>query len=204
VLLLVRHGETEANRRGQYLGRADIELTARGIAQAKALADRLPRPDLVLSSPLRRARQTAEALSASIELDERWIELDYGPLDQKPVGQIPAGLADRWHRDAHFAPPGVETLATLSARVHAACDDLAVRAHDSVVVVVTHVGPIKAALAWALGVPPAVAGRLFVEDAGVSRIDLDGGRRVVRWFNRYGEQPGDGLEEPGGGLPPSG
>jgi broad specificity phosphatase PhoE len=204
VLLLVRHGETQANRRGQYLGRGDSELTSRGMAQIAALADVLPRPDVVVSSPLGRARRTAEALSASIEIDQRWIELDYGPLDQQPVGQVPADLADRWRRDAAFAPPGVETLSALSARVHEACDDLVARAQTSVVIVVTHVGPIKAALTWALGVPVTVADRLFVEDAGISRIDFDGDRRSVRWFNRFGQQSGQGIEESGGGLAPRG
>jgi len=203
-LLLVRHGETEANRCGLYLGHRDSELTSRGLAQIAALADVLPRPDVVVSSPLARARLTAEALSAPIEIDPRWIELDYGPLDHQPVGQLPADVADRWRRDADFAPPGVETLSALSARVHQACDDLVARARTSVVIVITHVGPIKAALTWALDVPVTVAGRLFVEDAGISRIDVDGDGRRVRWFNRFGQQTGQGIEESGGGLMPRG
>jgi broad specificity phosphatase PhoE len=204
VLLLVRHGETEANRRAQYLGRADIELTARGVAQVAAMRRILPRPDVVVSSPLRRARQTAEALSASIEIDARWIELDYGPLDLQPIGHVAADLSERWRRDAEFAPPGVETLSALSARVNKACDDLVGRAQTSVVIVVTHVGPIKAALAWALDVPVTIADRLFVEDAGLSRIDIDGDRRIVRWLNRFGEQPGESIEESAGGAAPCG
>lgn len=190
MLLLVRHGETEANRQGRYLGRADLELTARGRAQAERLAHDLPRPDLVISSPLRRARETAAALTASFDVDERWIELDYGPFDQQPVGAGPPDLLERWRRDPTFAPPGVETFAALSARVSEACDQLAAAAESSVVIVVTHVGPIKAALCWALGLPPAGAERLFVEDAAVSRLDIVGGERVVRWFNRFGYQPG--------------
>src|SRR5690242_12814952 len=141
VLLLVRHGETDANRRHCYLGRADLELTDRGRAQARALAAVLPRPDVVVSSPLRRTRETAEALVGSVEIDERWIELDYGPLDLQPVGQVPAELHERWRRDPEFAPPGVEALSALWSRVHAACDDLVARAEASVVIVVTHVGP---------------------------------------------------------------
>jgi broad specificity phosphatase PhoE len=204
LLLLVRHGETAANRRGQYLGRADLELTARGRAQATALVGMLPRPDRVVSSPLRRARQTAQGFGDSIEIDERWIELDYGPLDLQPVGHAPAALLERWRSDPEFAPPGVETLSALWSRVHEACDDLIEAADGSVVVVVTHVGPIKAALGWALGVDATVAERLFVEDAGVSRIDIAGGERVVRWFNRFGQQPGERVEEPVGRLAPSG
>jgi broad specificity phosphatase PhoE len=204
MLILVRHGETEANRLGRYLGRADLELTGRGRAQIEAVARVLPTPDVVVSSPLLRARQTAELLGGPIEIDERWIELDYGPLDLTPVGAVAPDVAERWRRDPDFAPPGVETLSSLWRRVHPACDALLPRAETSVVVVVTHVGPIKAALGWALGVPPTFADRLFVEDAGVSRIDIEGTRRIVRWFNRFGQQPGDGVEEPGSRVPPRG
>ena len=208
MLLLVRHGETEANRLGRYLGRADPDLTERGRSQVAVLAERLPKPDLVVSSPLRRARQTADALATSlatpVQVDERWIELDYGELDGRPVGEVPVDLLERWQGDPEFAPPGGEPLAMLWARVHAACDHLARQAEDSVVIVVTHVSPVKAALGWALGAPATLAQRLFVEDAGVSRIDLHGGARVVRWFNRFGDEPGEGVEEAGGRLAPGG
>ena len=60
----------------------------------------------------------------------------------------------------------------------------------AVVVVVTHVSPIKAAMAWALDVPETIAWRMYVEDASVSRIDFEPAGPVVRWFNR--------------GLPPTG
>jgi broad specificity phosphatase PhoE len=191
MLLLVRHAETDANRSGLYLGRTDPVLTARGRDQAAEVASMLPRPDMVISSPLRRARQTAEAFAVEFEIDERWMELDYGPLDGHPIGDVPPEIDERWRRDPGFAPPGVETLSALTARVHAACRDLATRAESSVVVVVSHVSPIKAALGWALDAPATVAGRLFVEDAGVSRIEFIQGRPVVRWFNRFGNQPGE-------------
>ena len=59
-----------------------------------------------------------------------------------------------------------------------------VRAARATIVVVTHVSPIKAALAWALGAPVEIAWRMYVEDAGVSRIDAGPEGPVVRWFNR--------------------
>ena len=204
MLLLVRHGETEANRLGLYLGRADPDLTARGRRQVAALTEVLPPPDVVVSSPMRRARQTADAFAAPVEIDERWIELDYGELDQQPVGQVPSEMYVRWRADPDYAPPGGEALSALWARVHAACDDLVARAESSVVIVVTHVSPIKAAIGWALGTPATLADRLFVEDAGVSRIDVDGGERIVRWFNRYGHQPGERSEEAVGRVAPRG
>ena len=204
MLILVRHGETAANRAGQYLGRADPPLTARGREQAARLAGVLPPADHIVTSPLQRARQTAAALGAVAEVDERWIELDYGPLDLQPVGALPSPLLERWRRDPTFAPPGVETVAALSQRVHAACHDLAKQAGSAVVVVVTHVSPIKAAIGWALGTEAPLAERLFVEDAAVSRIDIVDGCPVVRWFNRLGDEPAHGGEEAFGGGRPAG
>jgi broad specificity phosphatase PhoE len=184
VLLLVRHGETAPNVEGRLLGRADPPLTRRGEERTRAVAASLPRPDRVVSSPLRRAVETAGAFGADVEIDERWIELDYGEFDGHARAEVPAETWTRWRQDTSFAPPGGESLAALSARVCAACEELAPAAQSDVVVVVTHVSPIKAALAWALGVPVSIAWRTFVEDASVSRIDVGAAGPSVRWFNR--------------------
>jgi broad specificity phosphatase PhoE len=184
MLLIVRHGETPPNRRGLLLGRADPSLTESGDEQARQLAMALPVPDLVISSPLRRARDTAAAFGRPVELDERWIELDYGELDGQASSAVPDDVWASWRADSSFAPPGGESLAALSSRVRAACVELSAAAAVSTVVVVTHVSPIKAAIAWALDVPIAIAWRMYVEDAGVSRIDIEPTGPVVRWFNR--------------------
>jgi broad specificity phosphatase PhoE len=184
MLLLVRHGETLPNRHGLLLGRSDPPLTEAGEAYAHELAVALPSPDRVVASPLRRARDTAAAFGRSVEIDERWIELDYGDLD----GRDPTSVADHvwahWRADSSFSPPGGESLETLSSRVAAACAELSQEAVGSTVVVVTHVSPIKAALAWALDVPVGIAWRMYVEEASVSRIDIGADGPVVRWFNR--------------------
>jgi broad specificity phosphatase PhoE len=184
LLLLVRHGQTASNQKGHLLGRVDPPLTAVGWQQAEALALWLPRADRVVSSPLLRARQTASVLSDDVVVDERWTELDYGPYDDAPVSAISDELWLRWRTDPSFTPPGIEPHATLTERVTSACDDMAPAAQTSVLIVVTHVSPIKAALAWALGVPSHIAWRTFVEDAGVSRIDIGPDGPIVRWFNR--------------------
>jgi broad specificity phosphatase PhoE len=184
MLLLVRHGETPPNRRGLLLGRADPLLTDVGHEQARRLAAALPVPDLVVSSPLRRAVETASEFGRPIEVDERWIELDYGELDGQPSSAVAAGVWARWRADASFAPPGGESLEALSIRVDAACTALAAAAAETTVVVVTHVSPIKAAIAWALRVPVEISWRMYVEDASVSRIDIEPQGPIVRWFNR--------------------
>ena len=189
VLLLVRHGETAPNLEGRLLGRADPPLTPRGREQAAEVARELPRPDLVVSSPLQRALTTANAFGVEPRLDERWIELDYGELDGRTLAEVPEETWSRWREDSSFAPPGGESLDALGVRVRDACEELAPVAAAGVVVVVSHVSPIKAALAWALGVTDAIAWRMYVEDAGVSRIDIGPLGPSVRWFNR-GLTPG--------------
>jgi broad specificity phosphatase PhoE len=185
MLLLVRHGETAANADGLVLGRADPALTQRGRVQARALAAALPRPHRVVSSPLRRAIDTAAAFGIAGEIDDRWIELDYGEFDGRPPSSIPAEVWQRWRSDPHVAPAGGEPLSSLGERVREACADLRDEAAEQVVVVVTHVSPIKAAVAWALGVPDDVAWRMYVEDAGVTRIDVTDAGPALRWFNRF-------------------
>ncbi len=189
MLLLVRHGETEANVQGLLLGRADPPLTERGRSQVAALASSLPRPDRVISSPLQRATSTADAFGRTVEVDERWIELDYGDLDGHPAALVSADIWERWRADPDYVPGGGESLAQLGRRVGSACDEVVEAAADGVVTVVTHVSPIKAALAWALDAPGTIAWRMYVEDASVSRIDIGATGPVLRWFNR-GVPPG--------------
>ncbi len=165
----------------------------------------LPSPDRVVASPLRRARDTAAAFGCPVEIDERWVELDYGDLDGQDPTSVPDPVWARWRKESSFSPPGGESLDTLSSRVTAACAELSQEAVGSTVVVVTHVSPIKAALAWALDVPVGIAWRMYVEDASVSRIDIGADGPVVRWFNRADHpRVTERAEEGVGGLAPRG
>jgi len=189
MLILVRHGQTAANAQGLLLGRADPPLTELGARQAKALAADLGRPARVISSPLQRARDTAAAFGLPVEVDERWIELDYGALDMAAPGDIGAEVWERWRGDIDFAPEGGESLTALGLRVRLACEDLAAPASTEDIVVVTHVSPIKAAIGWALDTGDHIAWRLYVRDASVHRI-LTGppGPRLVA-FNEAHSPP---------------
>ena len=171
-LVVVRHGQTAANAKGLLLGRLDVDLDDVGRAQAAALAEALPTPDLVITSPLARTRQTAEAFGVEVEVVDDWIELDYGEWDGRPAGEVPAEAWRAWRADPDFAPPGGESLARLTARVHDALDDLVARVEGRRIVVVTHVSPVKAAVAWALGQGPELAWRTYVAPASITRIGL--------------------------------
>ena len=185
MLIVVRHGQTAANAAGQLLGRSDVPLTDLGRQQAEQVAAALSGLDIVavVSSPLRRARDTAEALGCPVTEDERWIELDYGEFEGRPLGDVPAEEWAKWRQDIDYTPPGGESLASLGRRVRSACDDLAATARERDVVVVSHVSPVKAALAWALGVSDAISWRSYVAVASITRIGFGGSGPSLRSFN---------------------
>lgn len=175
MLIICRHGRTEANRDGLLLGRLDVDLDDTGRAQADALATSIDNVDRLVSSPLRRTVQTARRIggdAVGIEQDERWIELDYGSYDGTPMRDVPTDVWRRWRADLDFRPPGGESIAALGRRVRDGADALAADAVDGDVVVVTHVSPIKAAVAWGLDVSDAVAWRMFVAPASVTRLAI--------------------------------
>ena len=184
MLLVVRHGETAANAQGLILGHADPPLTPLGRRQAAALAQALATPARIVASPLRRAQETAAAFGLPFETDDRWIELDYGVLDGVPAASVGEDVWGQWRADPMFAPAGGESLAALGERVRASCEELALDAARHDVVVVTHVSPIKAAVAWALGVGDEVVWRLFVEDASVCRISVGPAGPLLLGFNQ--------------------
>lgn len=169
MLIVVRHGRTVANAQGRLLGRDDPPLDHEGLAQARALGAVI-RPDRVVSSPLARARQTAESFGLPVEIDERWIELDYGALEGTPTADVPRETWAEWRADVCYRPEGGESLRELSDRVDQACADLVAESTRHDVVVVTHVSPVKAAVAWALGVGCEVSWRTFVAPASITRI----------------------------------
>lgn len=186
MLIVVRHGRTAENVAGRLLGHHDAELDAVGEQQAAAVAAWLGDVGRVVSSPLARARATAEAFGRDVDVDERWIELDYGELDTLSPADVAGDVWTRWREDPHFAPPGGESLHDLGQRVRAAAEDLLAESAHHDVVVVTHVSPIKAVLSWALGGIDQVAFRTRVGQPSVTRIATGPNGPVLQSFN---EQP---------------
>ncbi|MCX7619820.1 MAG: histidine phosphatase family protein [Acidimicrobiales bacterium] len=195
MLYLVRHGQTEANARGQLLGRTDLPLDSLGQQQALAVAEALgaavadgDEPCRVVTSPLQRTRQTAAAISqrlgVTVDVDERWVELDYGELEGVPMQQVPAHVWRTWRSDPAFTPQGGESLVALRKRVETALEDLVADASRGNVIVVSHVSPIKAAVVWALGVSDEAVWRLFVAPGSITKINTSGGIPALHGFNQ--------------------
>ena len=142
-IVLVRHAATSWSGR-RYCGRSDPSLSTAGRAGARALADALAptlaRDVLIVTSPARRARQTAAAIAAAagvdgIEVDERWQEADFGIAEGRTFDELaaldPAIAAALAGGATDIDWPGGETAADLAARVAAAWADLGARARSA-------------------------------------------------------------------------
>jgi broad specificity phosphatase PhoE len=184
MLIIVRHGRTEANASGLLLGRRlDPGLDDLGRRQAAALRDVVGGAHRSVSSPLRRTRETAAAIGLPVEIDERWAEIDYGTLDGTPLADVPAATWAEWRADIDFVPGGGESLAAVGERVRAAAADLVEESRARDIVVVTHVSPIKAAVAWALGAADDVVWRMYCAPASITEIGTAGPSPSLRSFN---------------------
>jgi probable phosphoglycerate mutase len=163
-LLLARHGQTEWSRSGRYQGRCDPPLIGEGRAQAVQIGMRARGRGVrsILSSPLRRARETAEIVAATLGLDAprvdaRLIELAYGAWEGLTQAEVRARWPDQlrqWKRVPDTAAlPGGESLADLRQRLQQFLQDPEWTAHDGSVLIVSHAGPIRIALLEAAGMP---------------------------------------------------
>lgn len=183
MLIMLRHGRTEANARGLLQGRIDPPLDDLGQQQAAAAADWLGSVDRVIASPLQRAQETASAFGVDVETDERFIELNYGDWEGRPVSDVPAETWHAWRRDLDFRPPSGETLNELGIRVRAGLEELMAQAERSNIVVVSHVSPIKASVAWALDVSDQATWRTRLGQASICQIGINTGVPQLIEFN---------------------
>lgn len=195
TFLLVRHGETEMSPQKRFSGvRSDPSLTPRGRAQARAIADAVARRgdiDAVVSSTLRRARETAEvageALGAPVQEDEAWRETDFGDWDGHTFGEIARRWPDEltaWLASSAVAPPGGETFDEVAQRVGAARDRLLRRHEGQTVLVVTHVTPVKTVVCQALGAPLQALYRMELDTGSLTIVAAyPDGNASLRSFN---------------------
>ena len=151
MLYIIRHGQTEMNSRHALQGRSDFALNEAGFAQAREAAEKLSgvRFDRVYSSPLRRAIQTAELLApgAEIVIDERLIEMDYGPYEGADLHNLPPEILTFFSDFVHNpAPTGMEPLSDVVARVGAFLEEL--RHTEENILISTHAIAMKGILEY--------------------------------------------------------
>jgi probable phosphoglycerate mutase len=179
---IVRHGETEWTVSKKHTGRTDIPLTAAGEAGARALAPVLGRHGfaLVLTSPLQRARRTAELAGfGDAKVDERLRELDYGDYDGRTTAEIRRERPD-WFlwRDG---TPGGEAMDEVGRRADSVIAELA--DVDGDVLLFGHGHFSRVLGARLLGLPPSDGRLLMLAPGSVSVIGAEHGQRAIRTWN---------------------
>jgi probable phosphoglycerate mutase len=201
TFVLLRHGETAhtAEKRFSGSGGADPALTPRGEEQARTAAAALAgvHVDAIVSSPVRRARQTADIVAASLGLPVREVpglrEADFGEWDGHTLAEVTARWPDQlaaWLSSTAVAPPGGESVEDVARRVAVARDQLLTRYAGRRVLVVTHVTPVKAFVVAALGAAMSAMSRMELRPASISVVDWYAtGQAALRSFNETAHLP---------------
>ncbi|HWP59314.1 MAG TPA: histidine phosphatase family protein [Candidatus Acidoferrales bacterium] len=162
-LIIVRHGETVWNTERRFQGHEDSPLTAKGIAQAEALARRLARQAFgaLYSSDLGRARKTAEIIAAqtghAVVPEPRLRERGLGVFQGLTSDEIRTGYPQAYERyrsrEPDFVVPGGESLRQQIARNISCLEDLATKHPGETIVVVTHGGVLNVVFRHTLSIP---------------------------------------------------
>ncbi|MBL7256337.1 bifunctional RNase H/acid phosphatase [Paractinoplanes lichenicola] len=195
-LILVRHGETAYTQQGRYSGRGDIPLSEQGEAQAMAAGGRVAGiardVTAVVSSPLGRCVRTAEHIAAEVgavpvTVVDDLIEVDFGLWEGLTFAEVLQGWPaemNAWLDSTSVAPPGGESFQAAGKRVRGAMASILSSYGGGVVVLVSHVSPIKLILRDALAASDAFLHRLFLDAAGISTMDVwPDGNIAVRSVN---------------------
>ena len=195
-LYLLRHGVTESNRNGRYMGRSHEPLSGDGRWQARQLALRLAQVDLsaVYSSPLRRAQETAEIVAGShrlpVETEPGFIELDLSRWAGLSAAEIEAKDPEAWHTwcddPSRLALAGIEPFADLASRVKGAVDGLRRRHPNHSIAVVTHDGVVRMAVLQAMGLALTHYRSIPVDNTSITILELGGVRPYLRALNDIG------------------
>jgi alpha-ribazole phosphatase len=192
-LLLIRHGEPEAEARGRCYGTLDVGLSDEGLRQADRLARALAQNGLaaIYTSPRRRALQTASALGRVHGLapvvDERLCEIDFGDFEGRTYDEIEREhpeLFRRWmETPTEIEFPNGESYERFKARALLALASILDNHRRDTVAVVSHGGIARAILADCLSIPDAGIFRIDQSYGAISIVDWIDGVPIVRLVN---------------------
>ena len=191
-IYLVRHGETELNRKKCYYGHMDTVLTEHGIEQARLLGDcfRDFSFDMVISSPLKRAVHTAEyilgAKKKQIIYDERLCEQDFGIFEgftYEELIQTYPNEFDSWNRDfSNYRIPEGESFSDVRQRIDCFIRELSGK--KGTVLLVAHKGTLGHLLAASLHMPLEGYWNFVFDQGCYSCIDYEDGYAIIRKLNQ--------------------
>ncbi len=198
-IYFVRHGETvlTPTRKFSGTGSLDPELMQEGLDQAELVAEEAVKlgADVLIASPLKRTKQTAEAISRTTGLDiifdQSWYELSFGDWDGKSIEEVKAEDPDAyqaWLNSTAYAPGGGESYDEASVRIEEALEKLVAEYPGKKIIVVTHNGVIKTVIKLAMGAPAEAVFHVDATPCSISSISIwpSDGLRAVRSVNERG------------------
>jgi broad specificity phosphatase PhoE len=196
-LILVRHGETLLNREFRYVGIGDYPLSEHGRLQADQLAEALSGLPIaaVYSSPLQRAYCTAQSIASKhalpVQILSSLVEGSFGSWEGMSRAEVLARSPQdeqqllAWEHDPNLAPPGGESIAMIYERAVTMVEQLSQVHVEQAIVLVSHVGVIKALLCAALAAPLTCCSHIFLDPATISVVDWHPLYPLLRLLNSH-------------------
>ena len=198
-IYFIRHGETVLTPQRKFSGTGSLapELMEDGLKQAELVAHEAAKlgAEILIASPLKRTRQTAEAIAKTTGLeiifDETWFELSFGTWDGKAIEEVRENEPEQyqaWLNSTGYAPGGGESYDEASIRIEAALERLVAEYPGKKIIVVTHNGVIKLAAKLAVGAPADAVFHMDATPCSISSISIwpSDGLRALRSFNERG------------------
>ncbi len=199
-LLLTRHGHVDGIKPARFRGRAELALTATGLAQATALAQRIARqwkPVAIYTSGLQRCVVTGakigEAVGVKAAVLDDLTDIDYGTWQMRTHDEVKAESPEAyrlWHEAPHLVRfPGGESLQDVAARTSDAVRTVLARYPGQAVVMVGHDSVNRIILMQLLDQPLSAYWKLAQDTCALNEIDIDGGTVLVRRINDTSHLP---------------
>ncbi|MCJ7856746.1 histidine phosphatase family protein [Lachnospiraceae bacterium NSJ-143] len=202
-LYLVRHGETEWNTVKRFQGWTDIELSDKGIEQARRLGERFKgiAVDELYASPLKRAVKTAEPIASAkgleIKTSEYFKEINFGIWEGRTRDELSALYGKEFdefllHPQEHTFP-GDGSFDAVTERIKKGLDMVLDGKDNTNIVIVSHGGIIRLMIKYLLGIKEDLYNSTWIDNTSISLLELKKGGAVLRILNDTSHIPDNGL-----------
>ena len=177
-LYVVRHGQTEYNKKGIFQGHIDVPLNEKGKEQALEIAKKIEKIDIdvIISSPLTRALQTAQTIANKKKLDiitdKQFIERSFGEMEgKKPTEEL--NIDKFTDFDLNYKGNSIESIIDFQKRIYSGIEKLKKQYKDKNVLLVTHTGVIEMVTAYFEGIPKdKKIYTLGIENCGIRKFEI--------------------------------
>jgi alpha-ribazole phosphatase len=192
-LIFVRHGETDSNKKGTYLGWTDVELNQEGIRQAHHAKEKLKgiKVDGIYSSPLKRVCKTTEIINENFNVKINYVndlkERNFGIWDNLTYREITEGYREAyecWVKDwVGYCIEGGESAQQIHSRISGFLKHLIDSHNDGTYIIVTHLGCIRHAIANLFGMSIEDSWHFTVDNASITKFEITDRYSVLTLLN---------------------